>query len=132
MVVKFSVQATPVEIEQLKNLLEEQSFYTLALKIGVSEGTIKKFYRGEKVTEHMATAIQAFLRRQSSIKDNVAIRAIVTLQDTANLVITKGDTMQRETYLECLEKAIKGLKSGKMISLKEELENLTPCVLKLV
>lgn len=132
MVVKATIKATPVEIEQLSNLLEGLSFYTLSLRIGVSDCTLKKFYRGEGVTEHMASGIRSFLRRQSSIKDNVARKAIQTLKDISNLVITKGDTMQRETYLECLEKTLECLKTGKEVSFEKELENLTPTVLKLV
>lgn len=132
MVVKANVKATPVEIEQLRNLLEGKSFYTISLMIGVSDCTVKRYYHGEGVSERMASSIKAFLRRQASIKDNVVLSAIQTLQDISNLIITKGDTQQRETYLECLEKALNHLKVGKEISFEEELDNLTPCVLKLV
>ena len=132
MVVKSNVKATPTEIEQLKNLLEGKSFYNISLMIGVSDCTVKKYYHGEGVSERMASSIKAFLRRQASIKDNVARSAIQELEDISNLLITKGDTQQRETFLKCLERACTCLKVGKKVSFEVELDEITPCVLKLV
>ena len=132
MVVKSNIKATPVEIEQLKNLLKGVSFYNLALRIGVSDYALKSYYNGKGVTERMASCIKSFLRRQPSVKDNVIISAIQELENLSNLVITKGDTSQRETFLECIEEIEECLKLGKQVSLQEKLSNLKPCVLKLI
>ena len=132
MVVKATTRITPIEKSQLGELLKEESIYKLSLKMGVSEYSVRNFYNGKKVTDKISGAIQSYLRRQMSIKDNTLRQAVASLKDISNLIILKGDTDQRETFLACLQEAVKCLKKGEEVSFEKELEMITPCVLQLM
>ena len=132
MVVKATTRATSIERAQIGELLKEESYYKISLKMGVSECSLRNFHQGLKVTEKISSAIQSYLRRESSIKDDTLLQAVDTLKDISNLIILKGDTVQRETFLDCIEHVRKSLKKGREVSFEKELENIIPCVIKLV
>lgn len=93
------------------------SLYELALKIGISETSLRFFLNGGGLSKKSYIKIVELLKEEEkTMTDDRFNEKMKQLEAFLHNVHLMCDTMQREVLYDCLTKAVEDIKSGNTIS----------------
>ena len=119
-IVKEKFYATPQVKEAIESVCPKQkSFYELALEIGISETSLRSFYKGGSLSKKSYTKVirtLGILEGKVGMTDEKFNEKMKTLETFLHNFHLMCDTTQREVLFDCLKKGSKDIKEGKLIS----------------
>lgn len=96
-----------------------KSFYELALEIGISETSLRSFYKGGGLADKSYSKVVKVLKKyekDEKMTDERFNQNMKKLEAFLHNLHLMCDTMQREVFYDCLIKATQDIKRGDMIS----------------
>ena len=119
---------TPQMKEDIGELCPKiKSFYELGLEIGISETSLRFFYKGGGLSKKSYDKIVKTLnkyKKGEKMTDEKFNEKMKTLEAFLHNFHLMCDTTQREVLFDCLNKAVKDVEKGKMISFEKLLFEL--------
>ena len=109
--------------EALEKALTNTSLYFMGLDMGLSETSLRSFLKGKGLKESSYNKICKYLgiekEGEKKMTDENFNKIMNKLEVFLHNLHLLSDTMQREVLVDCLKKAEKQIKDGKMVSFEK-------------